>query len=239
MIVEMARGPEAKIGREFHRIEGVRKELARYPDLHRKLDGRGHQGRRRLPGVRHGSAGLRRVGPKRWPRWEDAANTDAWSGRCWRRSRSLRWPARRRALQEFREATAKRHKILSSMAPAWKEMQKSHRVARAVSARARVHQRIDGFILLRESACGRQERDSRPGLERDAGLRGLAAVMAVAMGGAFVNFNLIALPMSESSSGSRIAGMPVSTVAPGGGADGDRGRRLRDGDVGITNSFPS
>src|SRR4051812_29651929 len=40
MIVEMGRGDtEAKIGREFHRIEGAfAKELARYPDLHRKLD---------------------------------------------------------------------------------------------------------------------------------------------------------------------------------------------------------
>src|SRR5947199_10049724 len=39
-------------------------------------------------------------------------------------------------------------------------------------------------------------------------------VMAVAVGGAFVNFNLIALPMSELvPSGSRIGGMPVSTVA--------------------------
>src|SRR2546427_7953503 len=38
--------------------------------------------------------------------------------------------------------------------------------------------------------------------------------MAVAMGGAFVNFNLIALPMSELvPSGNRIAGMPVATVA--------------------------
>jgi hypothetical protein len=38
--------------------------------------------------------------------------------------------------------------------------------------------------------------------------------MAVAIGGAFVNFNLIALPMSELvPSGSRIGGMPVSTVA--------------------------
>src|SRR5256885_10835806 len=39
-------------------------------------------------------------------------------------------------------------------------------------------------------------------------------VLAVAIGGAFVNFNLIALPMSELvPSGSRIGGMPVSTVA--------------------------
>jgi hypothetical protein len=39
-------------------------------------------------------------------------------------------------------------------------------------------------------------------------------VMAVALGGAFVNFNLIALPMSELvPSGNRIGGMPVATVA--------------------------
>src|SRR5205807_8030376 len=39
-------------------------------------------------------------------------------------------------------------------------------------------------------------------------------VLAVAVGGAFVNFNLIALPMSELvPSGSRIGGLPVATVA--------------------------
>src|SRR5205823_11472257 len=39
-------------------------------------------------------------------------------------------------------------------------------------------------------------------------------VLGVAIGGAFVNFNLIALPMSELvPSGNRIGGMPVSTVA--------------------------
>src|SRR3989475_11894723 len=40
MIVVMGKGDtEAKIGREFHRIEGAfAKELARYPALHRKLD---------------------------------------------------------------------------------------------------------------------------------------------------------------------------------------------------------
>ena len=40
MVIEMGKGDlQAKVGREFHRIEGAfAKELARYPDLHRKLD---------------------------------------------------------------------------------------------------------------------------------------------------------------------------------------------------------
>src|SRR5438067_13718507 len=40
MIVDMGRGDlEAKIGREFHRIEGAfAKDLARSPDRHRKID---------------------------------------------------------------------------------------------------------------------------------------------------------------------------------------------------------
>jgi len=49
--VEMGKGTPSQIGREFHRIEGVRKELARYPDLHRKWT-TCHQGRRTSRGAR-------------------------------------------------------------------------------------------------------------------------------------------------------------------------------------------
>src|SRR5260370_645883 len=122
----------------------------------------------------------------------------------------------KKALQEFREATAKRHKILSSMAPAWKEMQKiATEVARAISGALEATKRIDGFMTSYEKVRAADKNATRAlGWNATQLFVVSLLVMAVALGGAFVNFNLIALPMSELvPSGSRIAGMPVATVA--------------------------
>src|SRR3954464_8538791 len=122
----------------------------------------------------------------------------------------------KKALNEFRETTAKRHRILSSMAPAWKEMQKvATEVARAVSGALEATKRIDGFMTSYEQVRAAESKAVRAlGWNATQLFVVSLLVMAVAMGGAFVNFNLIALPMSELvPSGNRIAGMPVSTVA--------------------------
>jgi len=122
----------------------------------------------------------------------------------------------KKALQEFRETTAKRHKILSSMAPAWKEVQKiATEVSRAVSGALEATKRIDGYMTSYEQVRADDKNATRAiGWNATQLFVVSLLVMAVAMGGAFVNFNLIALPMSELvPSGSRIAGMPVATVA--------------------------
>src|SRR3954464_9964541 len=122
----------------------------------------------------------------------------------------------KKALNEFRETTAKKHKILSGMAPAWKELQKiATDVARAVSGALEATKRIDGFMTSYEQVRAEDQKTTRA-LGWNATQLFVVSLlgMAVALGGAFVNFNLIALPMSELvPSGSRIAGMPVSTVA--------------------------
>src|SRR2546426_360556 len=122
----------------------------------------------------------------------------------------------KKALNEFRETTAKRHKILSSMAPAWKEVQKTATdVSRAVSGALEATKRIDGYMTSYEQVRADDKNATRAiGWNATQLFVVSLLVMAVAMGGAFVNFNLIALPMSELvPSGSRIAGMPVATVA--------------------------
>src|SRR2546426_107377 len=122
----------------------------------------------------------------------------------------------KKALNEFRETTAKRHKILSSMAPAWKEVQKTATdVSRAVSGALEATKRIDGYMTSYEQVRADDKNATRAiGWNATQLFVVSLLVMAVAMGGAFVNFNLIALPMSELvPSGNRIAGMPVATVA--------------------------
>ena len=218
MIMEMGKGDtQAKIGREFHRIEGAfAKELARYPDLHRKLDDvvtkmdadfqECATAAPAAPGWTEAVAAVAKMPP----------NSDGVVKKVLEEIQKSAVAGEKKALQEFREATAKRHKILSSMAPAWKEVQKiAVDVAKAVSGALEATKRIDGFMTSYEKVMASDQNATRAlGWNATQLFVVSLLVMAVAMGGAFVNFNLIALPMSELvPSGSRIGGMPVSTVA--------------------------
>jgi hypothetical protein len=218
MIVDMGKGDlEAKIGREFHRIEGAfAKELARYPDLHRKID----------DAVTKVDADFQECATSapEAPGWTEAVsavakmppNGDGVVKKVLEEIQKSAVAGEKKALQEFRDATAKRHKILGAMAPAWKELTKlASEVAKAVSGALESTKRIDGYMVSFEKVRAADAKAIRSlGWSSTQLFVVSLLVLAVAMGGAFVNFNLIALPMSELvPSGSRIGGMPVSTVA--------------------------
>src|SRR5207248_4655242 len=218
MIVEMGKGDlEAKVGREFHRIEGAfAKELARYPDLHRKIDDA-------ITKVDADFQECATAAPAA-PGWTDAVSAvakmppsgDGVVKKVLEEIHKSAVSGEKKALQEFREATAKKHKLLGAMAPAWKELQKlASEVAKAVSGALEATKRIDGYMASYEKVRAADAKEVRAlGWSSTQLFVVSVLVMAVAMGGAFVNFNLIALPMSELvPSGSRIGGMPVSTVA--------------------------
>jgi hypothetical protein len=218
MIVEMGKGDlEAKVGREFHRIEGAfAKELARYPDLHRKLDDT-------ITKVDADFQECATAAPEA-PGWTEAVaavakmppNGDNVVRKVLEEIQKTAIAGEKKALAEFREATAKRHKILGAMAPAWKELTKlATDVAKAVSGALESTKRIDGYMVSFEKVRASDSKVVRALAWSSTQLFVVSVlVMAVAMGGAFVNFNLIALPMSELvPSGSRIGGMPVATVA--------------------------
>src|SRR5712691_2127595 len=218
MIVDMGKGDlEAKIGREFHRIEGAfAKELARYPDLHRKID----------DAVTKVDADFQECATSapEAPGWTEAVaavakmppSGDGVVKKVLEEIQKSAVAGEKKALQEFRDATAKRHKILGAMAPAWKELTKlASEVAKAVSGALESTKRIDGYMVSFEKVRAADAKAIRSlGWSSTQLFVVSLLVLAVAMGGAFVNFNLIALPMSELvPSGSRIGGMPVSTVA--------------------------
>src|SRR3954468_9200101 len=218
MIVEMGKGDvQAKVGREFHRIEGAyAKELARYPDLHRKLDDV-------LTKIDADFQETATAAPAA-PGWSDAVNAvakmppsgDRVMTKLLEEIHKSAVAGEKKALQEFREATAKKHKLLGSMAPAWKELKKlAVEVGGAVTGALESTKRIDGYMAQFEKVRAADAKAVRAlGWSATQLFVVSLLVMAVAMGGAFVNFNLIALPMSELvPSGSRIGGMPVSTVA--------------------------
>ncbi len=124
--------------------------------------------------------------------------------------------AEKRALRAFREDSAKRHKILGSMLPAWKgirgllaKMQDS--VSQALESSTRINAFVDDYEKVR-----RGEDETARALTFSAVKFFLVAagVLTIACGAAFINFQLIALPMSELvPAGARVGGVPVSTVS--------------------------
>ena len=218
MVVDAGRGDaEARIAREFRRIEGsFVKELARYPELQRKLDDLTSrlEGDYKECGVSAPSA----------PGWSEATAAVAKMPQTGDRvvqklleeiHRSA-VEGEKKALKEYRETTSQRHKVLGGMAPLWKELK--HLTAegsKSVGAALDSTKRIDGYMTAYEGI-----RKEEPKAIRALGWASTQLfvvsllVLGVAVGGAFVNFNLIALPMSELvPSGSRIGGLPVASVA--------------------------
>ena len=124
--------------------------------------------------------------------------------------------AEKKALRAFREDSAKRHKILGSMLPAWKgirgllaKMQDS--VSQALESSTRINAFVDDYEKVR-----RGEDETARALTFSAVKFFLVAagVLAIAFGAAFINFQLIALPMSELvPAGARVGGFPVASIS--------------------------
>jgi hypothetical protein len=102
------------------------------------------------------------------------------------------------------------------MAPWWKEVRglmtrMKDSVATALESTTRIHGYMEGYETLRsdQAAAARVLTYSATKLFMIS-----LIVLAVALGGAFINFQLIALPMSELvPAGARLGGIPVSTVS--------------------------
>lgn len=124
--------------------------------------------------------------------------------------------AEKKTLAAYQADTTKRHKILASMLPVWKEvrgllgkMQDS--VSLALESSTRINAFIEDYEKLRQN----REEAARALTFSAAKLFLVAAgVLGIAFGAAFINFQLIALPMSELvPAGARVGGVPVSTVS--------------------------
>lgn len=122
----------------------------------------------------------------------------------------------KKALSEFRDATSRRHKILSSMAPVWKRVEK---IAREVSGKVdKVMENSTNIekYMDRYEKISTAEPESIDMLSTKVTRLFIISLIVICVGlvGAFINFNLIALPMSELvPAGVRVAGMQVSEVS--------------------------
>jgi hypothetical protein len=207
---------QGKLDREFHRIdEGFSKKLEKYSGLHRRLDDL----------LLELDADYKQCGeaPPELPGWtsavESIANIPAGDPNVHKVLEGIRkslHDAERKALQSYRDESGRRHKILGKMSGAWRDVRSlMTRMKDAVSRALETATRINGYVEEYEKLHQEREEAARARVYSAFKLFAVSLiVLGIAAGGAFINFQLIALPMSELvPAGARIGGVPVSTVS--------------------------
>ena len=124
--------------------------------------------------------------------------------------------AEEKALKQHRDDTKQRHKLLAAMAGCWKDVRDlMARMRDSVAAAIEATTRIHGYVEEYEKVSVQEEGAMRALTFSATKLFAVSAlVLGVALGGAFVNFQLIALPMSELvPAGARIGGLPVAAIS--------------------------
>ena len=211
--VLLAQGREAKeriIEREFDRInETVRKDLANYSSLHRKLSEsidrieKDHQEAVDVP-----------PDPPGWVKAVEAvAEMDAKDGRAHVGSilsdihKSL-IKAHKEAMAAYRTASTKRHRLLRLMRPEWRTIQQQlSAVGKNVDSLLSRSVTIDRHMQEYEDIV--HGRDRAVSVLSSSSLVNFfvsAFVLCIAIGGATINFSLIARPMAEMVGGTNLIG---------------------------------
>ncbi|TDJ37699.1 MAG: hypothetical protein E2O53_01320 [Gammaproteobacteria bacterium] len=219
--VLLAAGREAKeriVEREFDRInETVRKDLANYSALHRSLSesiGRIEQDHTDAVDV-----------PPDPPGWVNAikavANIDSREGRVGIGNvlsdihKSL-VKAHKEAMVMYREASSKRHELLRKMRPEWRQIEQTL---------GKVGKNVDSLISRSVTIDRHMQEyeDIVKGEDRAVSVLSSSSlvyffvstgVLIIALGGATINFSLIARPMAEMVGGtSMIGGFKTADIA--------------------------
>jgi hypothetical protein len=207
---------ERAVEREFERIEhSVRKELGDYPALHRQVS-------EAVTQIEEDYEKSREVPPAP-PGWVEAVDAvaripkgDAMVGKLLEDIHGSAKKMEERAIREYRRDSRERHRLLSRARPHWKAL-----VDRLGGAETKVQRLLD-----RASAIDNHMHDyAEINRGSDAAIRRLSSssltqffvsafVLAIAVGGAMVNFNLIARPMAEMVGGtSTIGSLQVADIA--------------------------
>lgn len=218
VLLEAARAEtERRVERELTKVqEGFARHLTAYPALHQRLDA----GAVRLLADLEQSS----QSPPDLPGWPEAARAIAALPQLPEKSaqrvldeiKSAASDGHKRALKEYQGATAQRHKVLAGLAPVVRELrQNAAQALKVVSAALETAGRVDAHVEQYQKIAAGNEVTRRKLAADHAGRFVVALlVMAVALGGAFVNFQLIALPMSELvPATTRVAGVSVAQVA--------------------------
>jgi len=211
--VLLAAGREAKeriIEREFDRInETVRKDLANYSSLHRALSEsidrieKDHQEAVDVP-----------PDPPGWTKAVEAVAEMSKNDGSYQVGNILAdihkslQKAHKDAMSAYHEASAKRHHLLRRMRPDWRKIQqKLNAVGKSVDSLLSRSVTIDRHMQEYEDIV--HARDRAMSILSSSSLVNFfvsAFVLAIAIGGATINFSLIARPMAEMVGGTSLIG---------------------------------
>lgn len=219
--VLVAAGREASerlIEREFSRIDTiVHRDLAEYPTLHRKIS---DVVTRIDEDYKHSSEV-----PPEAPGWASAAKavaeiptskSDPMVGQVLQSIHGSMEKSHQHVLDEYRKSSRTRHMLLKKMLPFWRRMDGDLK---------QVNQNVND--LLERSRVIDQKMEEYEGIvsKTDSAVRTLSSssltqffiagfVLAIAVGGAAINFNLIARPMQEMVGGSAmLMGYKTANIA--------------------------
>jgi hypothetical protein len=218
LVVESGREhAEVKIEREFRRIEGTfAKDLEHFPKLQRELG----------DVISRIEADYQECGatPQPSPQWGDVVQavttmptaSDKMVQKVLEEIQRSVIAGEKRSLAEYRVVSRERHKTLSATLAQWKALKNLlNEVGNSCRQALTSTSRIDGYMARYEEI-----RKNEDGARRVLTWSVIntfvisALVMAVGLGGAFINFQLIALPMSELvPAGSRLMSLPVPSIA--------------------------
>jgi hypothetical protein len=114
----------------------------------------------------------------------------------------------KKAIEDYRNSTASRHSILSKMMPFWRKIDKSlDRIAGSITNIKKRSKTVDRYINEYEKIRSGSDKAARALSTSAMTQFAIAAlVLLIAIGGAIINFNLIALPMSEMVGGASYIG---------------------------------
>ncbi|MDH5446128.1 MAG: hypothetical protein OEY52_11270 [Gammaproteobacteria bacterium] len=208
---------ERVIEREFERVDAtVRKDLSEYPALHRQLSeeitliDEDYKQSAEVPPA-----------PPGWIKAVDAvasipAKDDPMVGSILDDIHHSLVKANNNAIEEYRKSSHKRHIYLKDMMPHWRKVLSALNLVdknvNSILDRAKV---IDRHMDNYENILKKTDRAVRELSSSSMTQFFIAAfVMCIAVGGAIINFNLIARPMSEMVGGTnRIMGFQTSNIA--------------------------
>ena len=217
LLAEGAEEVEREVKREFYRIEAVvQRDLQGYPTLHRNMSDlitRIDEDYRQSTET-----------PPSPPAWIDAVETvtklpdsgDKMVAGILSEVHKTINRQHKQTMAEFRKQSSARHDLLKKMVPFWRKL--SHTVEDVGKTITGLHERsalIDRKMADYESILTNSDRMLRR-LSSSSMTQFFIAglVLLIAIGGAVINFNLIALPMSEMvGGGSYIGPFKTSNVA--------------------------
>lgn len=208
---------QGRLDRELQRMDaGFSEQMKKYGELQRRLD-------EALLAVDRDYQDCG-VAPPEVPAWSAAVETlasipvngDPNIQKVLEGIKASSQDAEKKVLSAYRSDSAKRHKILGNMLPHWKEIRGLlSRMSDSVSQALESSSRIDIFVDDYEKIRDKTEESARALTYSALKFFFVSLlVLGIALGGAFINFQLIALPMSELvPAGARVGGIPVSTVS--------------------------